>query len=559
MTEFNESESFGRRVRAAQRSCDELEALSLVLGTSDDTLMHRSKIKQLTEKLNEVLNTLRSDMTPQNTDYDNELDQQASWDLVEKVTNNFLSIKRTSDKKMKNGNGSSQKNLGLLSNPQGGSSRNPFYETISVTSDDQVQELVDLERKKTYTNVREQKFLERAFVPTTFKKTYFNYANSILGTGILALPYAIRVGGLSALILMAHSAWATMKSSQLLVQCFYEDGDCSKKLVRFQYRHIACDAFSSCGWILDIMFNALYLVLTSVFLSLCAETLESISSLFSRAGWVLFSAGILLIIIIALPNLDKMAWLNLLGIINVFICAFTICVFSVMKIMYQPEELAAGFVSYKFFDWRGMLVAYNICAFSMGTLLVSTFFCEMKEQHRFNELSRLVYITVGTSKLVFTFIAFFAFQGVTADSVSLNIKSYIGSAVVSISIVVDKLVTTPLILYPPRLELEALFPKPENNSCLKLIFTCLYRFIVATFLLAICIALAVIIPNFAIFVSLTGSIFVMTFICILPVMFWLRLTKKKSRLDKIMGFWILLTSSLSMLGGTYQNLLIILS
>jgi len=148
MTEFDELESFERRVRAAQRSCDELEALSRVLGTSDDTPMHRSEIKQRTKKLNEVLNTLRSDMTSQNTDGDNQIDQQASWDMLEKLTNKFLSIKRTSEKKMKNGNGSTQNTLGLLSDPQGGNSRNPFYETIGDKLDKQERELVDLERKQ---------------------------------------------------------------------------------------------------------------------------------------------------------------------------------------------------------------------------------------------------------------------------------------------------------------------------------------------------------------------------------------------------------------------------
>lgn len=193
----------------------------------------------------------------------------------------------------------------------------------------------------------------------------------------------------------------------------------------------------------------------------------------------------------------------------------------------------------------------------MGSLLVPAVFCEMKEKSRFNELSRWVYITVGASKLAFTLLAFFAFQDRTADAVSLNIEALSTRTVVSVSIVVDKLLTTPLILYTPRLQLEAFLPKPKNNPALAPILTYFYRFLVSSFLLAISIALAIAIPNFAIFSSLMGSLFGMSFIYILPVVFWLRLAKEKSKFDIVLGLWIIFTASVSLVGGLYQNVIVI--
>jgi len=148
MTAYNEAESFDRRVKAAQRSCNELEALTRVLGTSDDTPMNRSEIKQRTKKLDEVLNTLRNELSSQDSASGNEPDQWDSRDLVEKLAKKLSSIKRTSDKKMKNGNGSNETGQGLLSDTQGGSSRNPFYDTIGDRPDKQEQELADLESKQ---------------------------------------------------------------------------------------------------------------------------------------------------------------------------------------------------------------------------------------------------------------------------------------------------------------------------------------------------------------------------------------------------------------------------
>jgi len=123
-----------------------------------------------------------------------------------------------------------------------------------------------------------------------------------------------------------------------------------KKQVRFSYKHIACDTFSSIGWILDIVFCLLNLIVVSIFLTLCGETLRSISSLLDQLGWVMVSAGILLALMVLVPNLDKMAWLNGLGIVNAIICAIAICVVSIIKMVYYREELTAGFLSYKFFD-----------------------------------------------------------------------------------------------------------------------------------------------------------------------------------------------------------------
>jgi len=413
------------------------------------------------------------------------------------------------------------------------------------------------EKKMTYDS-REQEFLEHGFVLTSFWKTYFNFTNSIVGAGILALPYAIQVGGLSALILLVHTAWASKKSAQLLVQCFYEDGNFMKQQVRFNFKHIATDTFSSSGWILDIMFSITYLICSSIYLTLCAETMESIWPVFSKLGWLVVCAAVILILIVLFPNMDKLSLLNGLGILNVMICAIAVLIVSVRKIIRHPADLAAGFTSYKFFDWRGAFVAYNIFTFTMATVILPSLFCEMKEKSRFKELSRVVYITVATFKIAFAFVAFFAFQGDTADVVTLNIASVTVRMVVSISIVVDKLLTTPLILYPLRLQIEFLLPQPKVIVASRIVVAYLWRSMISTVLLALCIAAAISVPNFAILSSLAGSVFYTTLLYIMPVVFWLIITRDKSKLDIAKGLWIILISVVALLGGVYQNTLIIL-
>jgi len=144
--------SLEQRITAAERSCDELEALIRVLGTSVDTPMHRSEIKQRTKKLNSVLNSIRSDMINDNSDSESDLGEQALLIMLDKVTNKLLLLARRGKKKMKEGKSAETKEdntskqdetstnqyeKALLSAPQGGKQTNPFYETIANRSDQQ--------------------------------------------------------------------------------------------------------------------------------------------------------------------------------------------------------------------------------------------------------------------------------------------------------------------------------------------------------------------------------------------------------------------------------------
>jgi len=331
-------------------------------------------------------------------------------------------------------------------------------------------------------------------------------------------------------------------------------GTLQKKQVRFDFKHIACDAIGSSGYILDIAFSATILIVVSIWLTLCAEVLESILSVFGRLGWLLVCGIIIIIQVLLFPSLDKLSWLNGLGLLNALVCVISVLVVSFIKIIKYPELLTAGFTSYKIFDWRGALISYNIYIFSMSTVMVPSIFCEMKDKDRFNQLSRWIYITIVPFKLAFTLIAFFAFQRDTADAVTLNIESVTIRRLVSITIVVDKLLTTPLFLYPVRLQIESILPKPKAKTIVKIILEYLYRSVILTILLGICISVALIVPNFAILTSLLGSIPVVILVLILPVVFWQILTRNKSKLDMAMGLWIIFTSAVSLVGGVYPNL-----
>jgi len=271
---------------------------------------------------------------------------------------------------------------------------------------------------------------------------------------------------------------------------------------------------------------------------------------------LLVCATIILIQILLFPNLEKLSTLNGVGILNMSVCVIVVLVVSFAKIAQNPGLLFAGFISYKLFDWRGALVANNICIFTMATLMVPSIFSEMKDKGRFGDLSRLVFASTASLKVAFALIAFFAFQEDTEDVVTLNIDNVTVRNMVSISVVFDKLVTTPSLLYPVGLQIESMLPKPEAKA-LKGLYTNFNRLIIFTVLLAICIALAMSVSNFAIFSSLVGSILYIPILYIFPVVLWNILASQKPKSDMAQGLWIIVTSAVSLVGGVYQNLSII--
>jgi len=393
----------------------------------------------------------------------------------------------------------------------------------------------------------------------SFKRSFANLTNAILGCGILGLPYGLRKAGLSAIVLLGYTAWSVGKSYKFLVCTFHIDADMDKRQLRFDYIHVAYAVFGFSGEVaVGVMASLLYIMVGAQFLALCGKSLESISSTVSYEAWIAISVIIVILLILAVPNMKDMSWLGAVGIFNTILCVVTIMLISVPEIAKDLRATLDGLAAYPIFILDGFLLTLPLYLTSFGAVFaIPPLYNAMQNKSRFPLLVNLVYFLIVVCKAIFTITAFAAFQSDTRDIVSLNIESHTARGIISISIAVDKLLTLPIVIYSTRRQIETHILKFifddrwRNERFLNVIL----RGVVASLILTVSASIAIVIPNFAIITSLCGTIFGFGISMIIPITSWFVLARRKSTYDSICALVILVISCTGIVGGLYSNIL----
>jgi len=332
-----------------------------------------------------------------------------------------------------------------------------------------------------------------------------------------------------------------------------------KRQLRFDYIHVAYSVFGFSGEVVvGVMVTLLYIMIGAQFLSLCGEALESISSTVSHDAWIAISVLIVILLILAVPNMKDMSWLGAVGLFNTILCVVTIMLISVPEIAKDPRATLDGIAAWPIFNLDGFLLTLPMYMTSFGAIFaIPPLYNAMQNKSRFPVLVNFVYFVVVVGKAIFTITAFAAFQSDTHNIVSLNIASYSARAIISISIAIDKLLTLPIVIYSTRRQIETRVLKCifddrwHNVQFLNVIL----RVVCASLILTVSASIAIAIPNFAVITSLTGTIFGLGISMIMPITSWFFLARTRSRYDSICAVVILVISCIGVVGGLYSNIL----
>jgi len=310
--------------------------------------------------------------------------------------------------------------------------------------------------------------------------------------------------------------------------------------------------------VVGVMVTLLYIMIGAQFLSLCGEALESISSTVSHDAWIAISVLIVILLILAVPNMKDMSWLGAVGLFNTILCVVTIMLISVPEIAKDPRATLDGIAAWPIFNLDGFLLTLPMYMTSFGAIFaIPPLYNAMQNKSRFPLLMNLVYFLILVGKEIFTITAFAAFQSDTRDIVSLNIASYTWRAIISVSIAVDKLLTLPIVIYSTRRQIETQLLKCifDNRWHNERFLNVILRVVVASLILTVSASIAILIPNIAIITSLTGTIFGFGISMIIPIISWFVLARRKSIYDSICALVILVISCIGIVGGLYSNIL----
>ena len=248
-------------------------------------------------------------------------------------------------------------------------------------------------------------------------KTVANLLNYIEGVGFLALPYAVKEGGIGALVAFLIIPVILWYIGTILTACLYdEDSKDKKNRTRSGYKDLGDALLPKYGGYVLSGFVQIFLFFVSVtylilFGSVMHHALPSVP--ITELMWISIAGGLVLPTIF-LKFLSQIAWLS----VNSVIALVVVIVAVVWYGTEHASEWKMGQVL--FWDGEGTLVSLSVIMYSYGAfLIIPSVEGSMTEKEKFGRALALAYIISIIIKLSFSVLAFLSF-GVNTDEIVVN-------------------------------------------------------------------------------------------------------------------------------------------
>ena len=361
-------------------------------------------------------------------------------------------------------------------------------------------------------------------------KTTMNMINFIIGVDYLAVPFAIKKGGISAVAALILVPVIYCYTSNVLIACLYDGVTNSDKTrLRSSLSELGDIVLPKYGGYLVKGFQQMDLWILAVsYLVVCGSLLHHAlpSAPLTEAMWVAL-IGVIVLPAAFFNSLSQIAWLSVFSLLAVFAVVVSVVWHGVRN----TASASWSVPSLLFWDADGGLVSVFIalyCYDSFGILTSAE--KSMTDKNKFGRALHWAYFASTTLKVLFSVLAFLSF-GVDTDEIILNnLPAGPLGITVSIASVLSCIFSFPLCLHPV---LECL----HQLECTSNASTKCSRFLVmVTVRVAVTgctVATAIFLPHFALLVSFWGSLSVVLCMVIFPCIIHLRLNFRGLRLYKI--------------------------
>ncbi|XP_031283665.1 amino acid transporter ANT1-like [Pistacia vera] len=372
-------------------------------------------------------------------------------------------------------------------------------------------------------------------------QTLGNIIVSIVGTGVLGLPFAFKVAGWAAgalgVIIVGLSTYYCML---LLIQCRDNLASEEESKEAKTYGDLGFKCMGTTGR---------YLTEFLIFISQCGGSVaylvfigQNLSSIFKSHNFTSSS-----FIFLVIPLQIVLSWINSLSSLSPFSIFANICnVLAMALVVKQDVQMIAG-EDFSFGDreaitshigglpFAGGMAVFCFEGFGMTLALESS----MKERGRFSKLLAQAFTGVTLVYVLFGFFGYMAYGDQTMDIVTLNLPHNWSSIVVQMGLCLGLIFTFPIMVHPvheiveQKLKKSTWFQKlprrASDNSMTNFAKFCIY---ISRAILVLGLAtLASCVPGFGAFVSLVGSTVCALLSFVLPASFHLKL------LGSSLSFW----------------------
>ncbi|KAM7342470.1 uncharacterized protein ACRADG_009901 isoform 1-T3 [Cochliomyia hominivorax] len=380
-------------------------------------------------------------------------------------------------------------------------------------------------------------------------------ANSIIGVGILAMPFCFqKCGIILAILLLVLSNWITRICCHYLIKT-------SLLTRRKSFEFLGFHAFGTSGKLLVELCIIGYLLGSCITYFVVVGDLgpQIVTKMFSlenehRHLRTLLMCGVTLFCIIPLGMLKNVDSLSTVCTASI---GFYLCL--VIKIILESEtHIIANDWMEKVVYWQPGGVLQCLPIFSMALscqMQIFEVFTSINNQS-LEKLNGIVRNATWICTLVYIAVGFFGYVAFCTQSFSgnilMNLSASFGSDVIKIGFVLSVAFSFPLVIFPCRASLYSLLYRKGQTDATGYIPEARFKAI-TLFIVIFSLCIALMIPSVELVIGLVGSTIGVA-ICIMFPAACFRKIIKKDTTERNLAQFIIISGFCLMILGTYANL-----
>ena len=331
-------------------------------------------------------------------------------------------------------------------------------------------------------------------------KTAANLVNYIEGVGFLAIPYALKEGGIAAIAAFIIIPIILWYMGTILGECLYDQDSQGRKIrARSSYKDLGDALLPKYGGYivsgvvqLELFFLAVsYLVL---FGSVMSHALPSFP--ITELMWISIAGGLVLPTTF-LASLSHIAWLSVISV-------FALIAVVVAVVSYGAENsFKWDLGTILFWDTEGVVLSLSIILYSYDAYpIIPSVEESMADKTKFSRALTLAYLVSMLVKLSFAVFAFLSFGANTDEVILNNLPPGIVHITVSSFFAFSCILSYALVIYPLMESVHSSVTTHVQNDKIPSFLT--YTAVRVTVVL-VTVAVACLVPNFLVIVSFLGS------------------------------------------------------